>query len=175
MAGTVFVLALSTANLMAQRGQGGGRGGFGDMDPDEIRALVKDNAMQNYQEALGFPDDEWVAISPIVEKVYDAQLEANTGNIGRGGFGRGGRGGQGGRGGRGGRGGFGQDPMPELVALQEALASEDTSSDEIREKLAALREAREKNEKALADARSALKEVLTVRQEAAAVTMGLLE
>lgn len=167
------VLLLSAPNAMAQR-QGG------NFDPEEIRQRM----MERYKEQLDIQsEDEWKAIQTRIEKVMAAQrdLAAVSGRGGFGGFGgfgrgRGDAGGQGGEGGRrqggGGRGGFGQ-PSPEQQALQQAVESK-ASADELKAKLAKLREARKQKQADLEKAQEDLRKVLTVRQEAAAVLLGLL-
>jgi hypothetical protein len=116
--------------------------------------------MERYQEQLGFSDAEFKAIQPLIEDVQTKQRDA-----------RGGRGGMmfGGRGGRGGRGGN-QDADPELEALQSAIES----GSNIEAKLAAFRAARDKKEADLKKAQDTLKSVLTVKQEAQAVLMGII-
>jgi len=64
---------------------------------------------------------------------------------------------------------------PEVEALRDALASQDTSTDDIKAKLQALRDARKKQEADLETARENLKKVLTLRQEAILVEMGVLD
>ncbi|MGA0407442.1 MAG: hypothetical protein ACO3PR_05070 [Limisphaerales bacterium] len=154
-----MAMTLGNADLQAQgRGQGGqgGQGGRGNFDPAEMRARM----MERYQEQLGFSDAEFKAIQPLIEDVQTKQREA-----------RGGRGGMmfGGRGGRGGRGGN-QDADPELEALQSAIES----GSNIEAKLAAFRAARDKKEADLKKAQDTLKSVLTVKQEAQAVLMGII-
>ncbi|MEK9863889.1 MAG: hypothetical protein VW804_12105 [Verrucomicrobiota bacterium] len=153
-------MTLGNADLQAQGrgqgGQGGPGGGRGNFDPAEMRARM----MERYQEQLGFSDAEFKAIQPLIEDVQTKQREA-----------RGGRGGMmfGGRGGRGGRGGN-QDADPELEALQSAIES----GSNIEAKLAAFRAARDKKEADLKKAQDTLKSVLTVKQEAQAVLMGII-
>jgi hypothetical protein len=153
----LVAMTLGNADLQAQgRGQGGPGGGRGNFDPAEMRARM----MERYQEQLGFSDAEFKAIQPLIEDVQTKQREA-----------RGGRGGMmfGGRGGRGGRGGN-QDADPELEALQSAIES----GSNIEAKLAAFRAARDKKEADLKKAQDTLKSVLTVKQEAQAVLMGMI-
>ena len=76
-------------------------------------------------------------------------------------------------GGNGGRGGFNAPPSPEAEDLQKALDAK-ASPDELKAKLAKFREARKVKEAALTKAQEDLRKVLTVRQEATAVSMGLL-
>jgi hypothetical protein len=155
----LVAMTLGNADLQAQgRGQGGqgGQGGRGNFDPAEMRARM----MERYQEQLGFSDAEFKAIQPLIEDVQTKQREA------RGGFGGMMFGGRGGRGGRGGN----QDADPELEALQSAIES----GSNIEAKLAAFRAARDKKEADLKKAQDTLKSVLTVKQEAQAVLMGMI-
>jgi hypothetical protein len=95
---------------------------------------------------------------------------------------RGGGGGAGGGAGGGGGARFGGDPNAQPSAVQQAqrdlattLENKDAKPDEIKAKLAALRDAREKAKKDLTAAQGELKELLTQRQEAVMVMMGFLE
>jgi hypothetical protein len=159
----LVAMTLGNADLQAQGrgkgGQGGPGGGRGNFDPAEMRARM----MERYQEQLGFSDAEFKAIQPLIEDVQTKQREARGG---RGGMMFGGRGGAGGRGGRGGN----QDADPELEALQSAIES----GSNIEAKLAAFRAARDKKEADLKKAQDTLKSVLTVKQEAQAVLMGII-
>jgi hypothetical protein len=157
-------------------GRGGGMEGFRQRMNDRIKAELKAS------------DDEWAVIQPLLEKVQTAQMATMTGRFGFGGGRHGGRG-PGGPGGspgadgaspspNGGNGGENRPPRPtspEADALKAALASDATSSDEIKTKLQALRDARKKAQDNLEDARENLKKVLTLRQEATLVQMGLLD
>jgi len=167
-----FVMFLSASPVAAQQGQG--RGNF-----EEFRQRM----MDNYRERLEIKgDDEWKAIQPLIAKVTDARRDVA---VGGGGFGFG-RGGGGRRGGgnndaqangnnQGGRRGFpGGEPSPEAEELQKAIDS-NASKDELKAKLTKFREARKDKEAKLAKAQEDLKKVLTVKQEAAAVLMGLLQ
>jgi len=131
--------------------------------------------MNNIKERLGATDDEWKVISPKVEKVMTAQRDARGG--GGGGFG--GFGGGGGRRGGGGGGGADQQPTTETgkasAELRTALENKDTPADDIAKKLAAYREARDKGRAQLQASQKELKEILTQRQEAVMVNMGMLE
>jgi hypothetical protein len=156
----LVAMTLGNADLQAQgRGQGGPGGGRGNFDPAEMRARM----MERYQEQLGFSDAEFKAIQPLIEDVQTKQRDARGG---RGGMMFGGRGGAGGRWGRGGN----QDADPELEALQSAIES----GSNIEAKLAAFRAARDKKEADLKKAQDTLKSVLTVKQEAQAVLMGII-
>lgn len=136
---------------------------------------------ERLQNALDMDAEEWTAIQPLVQNVLTKQREAG---LGRGGMrGRGGRGGgeraergprgEGGEGreaGRGPRGG-----SEEMQQLRAALASESTSAGEIEALLEAVRAQREQARAELEEARDQLREVLTVRQEAVLVTIGILD
>jgi hypothetical protein len=78
-----------------------------------------------------------------------------------------------GPGGFAGPGGFPRETSPELEALRKALDN-NASASEIKTKLADLRAARKKKEAELEKAQNGLREVLSVRQEAVAVTLGFL-
>ncbi len=133
-------------------GDRGGRGGPGGGGFDFAGML---------KERLEISDDEWVAIGPLVTKVFEIQ--------------RAGRPSFGGRSGRGGPGGGQSSGNPEADALSATLEKEDASNDEIKAKLAAYRAAREKREKQLKAAREELRAVLSVKQEARLVMMGILD
>ncbi len=137
--------------------------------------------------ALQASDDEWAVIEPLLEKVETAQRATMAGRFGgfggrRGGGGPGGPGGGGapavsgtnGGGGGGGR-GPGRFDSPEADALRSALADSSTSPEDIKTKLQALRDARKKAAADLETARGDLQKVLTLRQEATLVEMGILD
>ncbi|XOV73351.1 MAG: hypothetical protein ACFHW5_09270 [Verrucomicrobiota bacterium] len=140
------------------RGQGGPGGGRGNFDPAEFRARM----MERYQEQFGFSDAEFKAVQPLIETIQEKQRDARSGGRGFGGFG--------GFGGRGGRGGQGSGNA-ELDALQSAI----DSGSNIEAKLAVFRKSRDAKEAELKKAQDTLKSVLTVKQEAVAVVMGLIE
>ncbi len=176
------VLALTLAGVMASTGlalaqQGGGPGGQGqrgqrgNFDP----AQMQQRMMERYREQLGITnEDEWKAIEPLIAKVSEARREVGFGAMGRGLMGRpGGPGGPGGDQARDARRAFGGEPMPELEALQRAVES-NASAAEIKAALAKYRDARKAREANLAAAQDNLRKVLTAKQEAQAVLMGLL-
>ena len=150
----------STAN-----GGGGGRQNWQQMMADRVKTALKAS------------DDEWAVIQPLLQKVADMQ-RATRGGMGFGGPGGGRRGGGGGGGGNGG--GDAPTPPPTATgdasaALRTALDSDATSNDDIKAKLQALRDARKKAQADLDAARADLQKVLTLRQEAVLVNMGILE
>ena len=77
-------------------------------------------------------------------------------------------------GGPGGPGGFGRQASPELEALRKAIEIKAPAS-EIKSKLAALRAARKAKEAELEKTQDELRQLLSARQEAVAVTLGLLK
>lgn len=188
----VVMLAGVAAVSVAQERGGRGRGqGF---DPAEMRARMT----ERMQEMLDVKDDEWEVISPLLEDVMEKQGQAGRGGFpGRamfmGGRGRpdgapGARGERGpegreraregrerGREGRGRGGPFGGEPDPEVEALRDLLDSPDASKSDIQAKLKDLRNSRKEKAKALQTAREELRKVLTLRQEATLVLMGMLD
>jgi hypothetical protein len=143
-----------------QQGQRGQRGGFD-------RAAMQERMTEMMKERMGATDEEWTVIKPRLEEVM--KLSQNAGGM-RGMFGRG----------RGDRGGQPAQPPTEPVQiaaedLQKTLDKEAPTAAEIKAKLTALRGAREKNKQELVIAQQKLKEVLTIKQEAMLVMMGMLE
>lgn len=168
----------------SQEGQEGKgeRRGPGRMDPEEMRKRAEEFRQRSearMKEALAATEDEWKVIQPRLEGVRKAQENA--------------------RGGRGFFGGF-MDPRRErpgepqgstrpgggpertqtdvekkTETLRELLQKQDAKPAEIKEALTALRDARKKADAELAKARSSLREVLSQRQEAVMVLMGMLD
>jgi len=166
LAGVAGLLSFGIGNAAAQ-----GRGNF---DPEQMRQRM----MDNYKEQLEVKsDDEWKIISARIEKVTNAQRDAR---VNRGGFG-------GGRRTRGGgdnaatdtttqrnRNPFGGEPNPEIEALQKSIEAK-ASAEELKTKLAKARQSIKDKEAAVVAAQDDLRKVLSVRQEAIAVTIGLLK
>jgi len=164
-------LLVGAGNALAQGGGGGG-GGRGNFDPAQFAQMRLDRA----KESLEITNDaEWTVLQPLVQKVYDAEAAVPRGMRGgrRGGPNGGPGGGPGGPGGAG-AGRFGGTPSPEVQALQTAIEAK-ASPDQLKAKLAALRDARKEKEAAVTKAQEDLRKVLTVRQEASAVLIGLLQ
>ncbi|MEI8235127.1 MAG: hypothetical protein WCH57_10645 [Verrucomicrobiota bacterium] len=124
--------------------------------------------------SLKATDEEWAVIEPLLEKVEAKQREAMTARFSALGGGR--------------RGGHPDQqpsadrpnrPAPpssgETDALKAALESESTSPADIKAKLEAVRTARKKAAAELEQAREDLRKVLTQRQEATLVMVGILE
>jgi len=151
----------------------------GNFDPAQFRERM----MTRIRETMDVKEDsEWKLISDRVTKVMDAQRDVRSGaNMGAmfrrppGGDQNAGDGGNGGNRRRGGGpGGFGGEPSPEAEALNKALENK-ASNDDVKAALAKYRESRKAKQEKLAKAQEDLKKVLSGRQEAAAVSLGLLE
>jgi hypothetical protein len=149
----------------------------GNFNPEQMRERM----MSRVRETMDVKDDaDWKLISDRVSKVMDARRDASTGGgmgmLMRRPRGEGGGGDQAADGGnrRRGPGGFGGEPSPEAEALQKALEAK-ASNDEIKAKLAKYREAHKARQEKLAKSQEDLRKVLTMRQEAAAVMLGLLD
>jgi hypothetical protein len=161
---------------------GGGGPGGGNFDPTQFMQQMQQQMMTQIRQNLAITnDDEWAVIQALIQKVYDARRDANTGGMGMmgmmrgGGPGGGGPGGGGaGGGGAGGRGGFGPQTSDEQQALQKVVDS-NAASQQIRDALAKYRAARKAKQDTLATAQENLKKVLTAKQEAQIVLMGILE
>jgi hypothetical protein len=179
MAGIAAATCLTASTLIAQNNQPGdrqGRGGRGGggFDPSQFQARM----MENIRDQMKVKDDtEWKLIEGRIQKVMDARRDV--------GFGGGGRmfrrpGGPGGPGGdnadQGGRrrgpGGLGE-PSAEQAALDKAIDS-NASKDELKSAMAKVRAAKKEKEAKLATSQDELKKVLSVEQEAVALSMGLV-
>lgn len=189
MAGTAAVLFSGSVRVWAQP----------SFDPAEMRQRM----ITRYRTLLEIKsDDEWKVIQARIEKILEARQGLGGGGFGMmmgpggpGGSGPGGPGGPGGDGGDGGGPGGGgpggdgggpggpggggppgmmQQSLPEAEALQQAIKAA-SSKEEIKAKLASYREARKAKRAKLESAQSDLQPLLTQKQEATAVLIGLLE
>lgn len=133
--------------------------------------------MQRMQQQLGASDAEWQVIQPRLQKVTELSRQIDR-------RGPGGRRGQG----QETQGSRGQARRPRTDAnreksavqkaydeLQTVLSNTSATPEQVEAKLAALRTAREAAKQNLAKARTELQQVLTIKQEARLVLMGLLE
>lgn len=160
----------STASAQEQR-----RGNF---NPEEMRARMA----ERMRELLDVKnDDEWKLISARLEKVTEAQREVRSLNGDfRLLFSRGGDQGGGDQGGRtrgpGGPGGspFGGTPNPDAEAFSKAVQNK-APTEELKQRMARVREARKNAEAKYDKAADDLRQVLTVRQEATLVAIGTLK
>jgi hypothetical protein len=147
----------------------------GNFDPAQFR----ERQMERYRERIEVKSDEdWKKLEPLIGKVMDAQRDVRMG-MGFGGFGgRGGRGGGGDGAANANQGGnrnrTGGQSSPEVTELQKALDAK-APTDEVKTKLAKLRDARKDKEAALDKAQEELRKALSPRQEAGAVLAGLLK
>jgi hypothetical protein len=161
-------LCLSADNLLAQQDNGGagggggqrrGRGGFGG-DPAQRQQMM----LQRYKEDLGFTNDtEWSAVEPLVTKVMDARRDQMMAMFA--GFRRGGQDNGGGNG--------GGPTDPDRDALKQAVDSGAPAA-QIKTLLEKFRAAQKAKQAKLEQAQADLKNVLSQKQEAAAVLAGLL-
>ena len=169
-------------------GRGGaGGGGFGGGAGGGRGAVDPAAQLANIRTAFGtITDPEWNALAPKIQAVLEAQQKVAVAAPGRGGGG-GGRGGRGGGGGApGGAAPGGAAPAPAVDQtnplamakndLSTAVATGTTTADaDIKAKLTKFRDERKKANDALEAARKALQPLVTIRQEAILVNMGILE
>lgn len=174
---TLVALAAMPVVLHAQNPQPSTPGGNSERRDGERRQFNFEDFRKRMNEqmktSLKVNDEEWGVLQPLIEKVTEKQRETSTRSFG--GFG-GDR-----RSSSGGNNSGGDSSRPERAgtaerdALRTTLQNEGASTEEIKAKLAALRETRKKSSAELATAREELKKVVTVRQEAVLVSMGILE
>lgn len=186
-----LLLVGQTLSQPQQRGQRGQRADTqdaqrpqmqrGQFDPERMRQMMN----QRMQELFGATDAEWKILGPRVIKVQELSRDVSGG--GRGGMMFGRRGGFGGPGGPGGPGGdqFGGRqgaPAREQTEVEKATEQlrtllENTSAtpDQIKNQLTTVRAAREKTKQQLAVAQQELRQIITLRQEAQCVMMGILD
>ena len=149
------------------------------MTPAEMQQAQLDRM----KTTLGVPDDEWKAIEPKLAKVMDAQRQSRIGGMGgmMGGRVRGGMGGPGAGAPARGSGApatpaADQTDLDKKVAdLQTTLQNPEAKPEDIKPKLAAVREARDKARADLVKAQKELRDILTVRLEAQFVLSGQLD
>lgn len=174
LAAALLALGGSTATAQEQKG----RGGF---NPEEMRTRMMES-LRTLLEVKN--DDEWKLISARMEKVREARdkVRSFSGDfrllfsMGREGGATGGTtGGDQGRGGPGGgRGGFGSTPNPDAEAFSKAVQNK-APTDELKQRMARYRDARKAAEAEYDKLSEELRQLLTVRQEAALVAIGSLK
>ena len=170
LVGVPIVLALNDGRLAAQSPPGGG-----NVDPQQFQQQMQQRMMEFFRERLAVTnDDEWSFIESRLSKVVQARMQILMGGMGgfRGMMG-GNRSGDNPGVGRRGFPGFGQ-PSAEAEALQKAIES-NAPTDQMKAALASYRAARKQKEAELAAAQEQLRQVLSLRQEAVLVSMGLLD
>ncbi len=172
--GIAAALFLRAGNVSAQNdnGGGGGGGGFRNMDAAQRQQFF----INNIKEQLGFTNDtEWNAIQPMVQKVMDARRDVGFGGgMGRL-FGRSNRGGNNANANDGSRrGGFGGTPSPEAEALQKVI-DDNAPTAQIKAALAKYKASQKDKQAKLVQAQENLRKVLTIKQEAQATLLGLVD
>jgi Spy/CpxP family protein refolding chaperone len=157
---SALVVMASVGEARAQEAAGGRRGGR-RFDPVQMRERMLERMQQN----LEATDEEWTVIKPRIEKVMTLSMENRLGGMRRG------------------RGRSGDDAqLPEDASavqkasaeLRQALSNDNATAEQIKDKLTALRKARDARREQLAQAQEALRELLTQRQEAQLVLQGYL-
>jgi len=189
-----LLLAGQSLSQPAQQGQRAGAQGPGgpmqgrppqgpggpQFDPAQMRQMME----QRMREMLGATAEEWKVLGPRVMKVQELSRQTGGGPgmmfgpMGRRGAGGPGMGGPGSDrpGGR----GMGMNrELTEVEKIQEELQTllENTAAtpEQIKQQVTKLRAAREKAKQELAKAQQDLRQVLTVRQEAQLILMGMLD
>ena len=164
MMGGMAVPALAQQNPAGGQNAGGQNPGGpgGRMDPAQFRERM----LNRIKEALGATDEEWKALQPKVEKVQQEQMQSMAGRFG----GRRRPGGEDANANR------PANPVADAARdLQPLLENKDATAEQIKVKLQALRDARTKAKEELTKAQNELREILTQRQEAVLVSMGMLD
>ncbi len=150
---------------------GGARRGGAGFDPSQMLPLFMEAIRQHIEVAN---DDEWNVIEPRLEKAVKLKIEVLT--LGLDGLGD--MFGQFGGGGAGGGmmrlGGLMGDPDPSVEALKTALDNNAPTA-ELKAAMAKVREFRQQKRAALAKAQQDLKDILSIRQEATLLRVGLLD
>jgi len=189
---TTFIALSMAVPAMAQPGPGGGgpggfQGGRGGQGGGQFNpAQMQQQMSASIKDALGATDDEWAVLGPKIQNIQTLQNAAGGGIAGSinnlqrmfaramGGGGAGGRGG--GMGNLNAMLGIKDSTMKlKMDELQAALDNKDTTDVMIKEKLDAVRQARDKARLDLDAARKDLIGLLTSRQEAILFGMGILE
>jgi acetolactate synthase regulatory subunit len=192
LAGITLGICLLAGQSRAQGGPGGfggggGRGfGGGNYDPAQMQQQLQEAAMSLYREQLEVKDDaEWKVIGDQVKKVMDAQTQVGPGggaNLLRaavqrmrnnnGGQDFGNTNGGGGRRAAGMAAAFGGQTDPEMLALQKAIDG-NASNEALKAAMTKVMDVRKAKQAKLEEAQVELRKLLTVRQEAVALSLGL--
>ncbi|HUT56442.1 MAG TPA: hypothetical protein VNA25_01055 [Phycisphaerae bacterium] len=159
---------------MSQQAPGDPQGRRGPRDPQQMQQRMEQMRQQmadRLKASLGATDEEWKILQPKIEKVQTLARQLRSGGMGS----------MFGRRGQAPEGGAADNPQPQTdlqkktAELQTLLQNKDAKPEEIKTALAALRGVRAKANAELAAAQKDLREVLTLRQEAQLVMMGLLD
>lgn len=171
----MIVAMIGALTLTSQKVQAQGGGGRPNFDPAQMKQRVLDSLKT---ELSVTNDDEWTILQGAIGKVLDARREvANTDrNLMRLAFaGRNrDRGGDTNNNGNQQRNRFGGAPSPEEEDLQKAI-DDKVPAEELKSKLAKLREVRTDKEAKVAAAQEDLKKIISSRQEAILVINGVLK
>ncbi|HYG74066.1 MAG TPA: hypothetical protein VEK08_03590 [Planctomycetota bacterium] len=170
LAGCFVLLAMMSISGFAGEGEGGGGNSNrqrGNFDPEQMRQRM----MERLKETLAPSDDEWKALQPKIEAVQKVQTQTRMSGMGML-FRR--RSGEGG----GGNTAPAREPQNDVERKSQELqklvdAKEGDKA--VKDKLTELREARDKARAELKKAQEELRELLTPRQEAQLVMMGMLD
>lgn len=142
----------------------GQRQGPGNFDPQKMQQQF----MDSIKETLSVTDEDWNTMKPLIEKVMTLSRELRS--QGRMGF-------TGGR--RGGPGGTEQQPTTDagkaIQALKTTLDNANSTPEEIKASLDAVRAVKKKSEGDLAKAKEELLKAITPRQEGRLVQLGIID
>lgn len=170
-AGTVY--AQQDNNGGPGNGGGGGfGGGRGNFDP----AQMQQRMMDRIRDQLEFTNDtDWSAVQPLVQKVMDAQRDVRAGQMQgmRMMFRRPGQQQDDNNQRRQRFSAFMGQPSPEFTALQDAV-NNNAPDAQIKDLLARYNASQKAKQDKLKDAQDSLRNVLSVKQEAEATLIGLL-
>ena len=163
-----------------------GDGKPGRMDPARQQEML----LARLKETLGSSDEEWQVIEPLVKKITDLRRNSMRGGPPgpSGGPPKPNGGSPKPNGGSPKRNGGppkpiggppnkapGNESHAEAQALHKTLQSADATTDDIQAKLTALRAARQRKDEEIKQACEELRQLLTIRQEATLVMMGILD
>jgi hypothetical protein len=156
LVGLIVVAVLALVGLALAQESRGGRGGRpGDPASRAARQMARIRA------ALGASEAEWKVLEPKIQLVMTRSREAQ---IGRGMYGRAGAAPV-----------TAETPLAKAAAdLQKMLDNPQATSEQITERLAAVRAAQKSADDALAAARESLRSSANTRQEAHLVLLGIL-
>ena len=175
------LMLMGQAQTQTQPGEGGRQRGGDPQERRERMEQFRQQMSERMREQMGATAEEWTILSPKIEKVTTLAMQSRFGGMG---MGMGGRG-RGNRGQRDGQGDGQRDrdenadrPQSELekasTTLRTTLENKEASPDQITAAMDGLRQARAKAQTELEAAQKDLREILTVRQEAQLVLMGVL-